>query len=83
MMFKAAEIAKTKGVDEEGYRLVINEGRNGQQTVAHLHMHLIGGKQLKWPPGWYIIKSNKTADEPDFQYKCDNPGKKINTDRAT
>ena len=35
----------------EGYRIVINNGRHGQQTVAYLHAHIIGGRQLEWPPG--------------------------------
>ena len=36
---------------DDGYRIVINEGENGCQTVKHIHLHLIGGKQLGWPPG--------------------------------
>ena len=51
MLVKARQIAEEQGVSEEGYRLVINDGKNGQQTVDHLHIHLIGGRQLKWPPG--------------------------------
>lgn len=50
MLIKAAEIAKQLKL-QDGYRLVINEGKNGQQTVQHLHIHLIGGRQLTWPPG--------------------------------
>jgi histidine triad (HIT) family protein len=34
-----------------GYRLIINQGEDGAQTVAHLHMHLLGGRQMNWPPG--------------------------------
>lgn len=40
-----------EGLDEKGYRLVINAGGYGQQTVAHLHVHLITGRQLNWPAG--------------------------------
>jgi histidine triad (HIT) family protein len=36
---------------EDGYRVVINNGRNGGQTVEHLHLHILGGRQMKWPPG--------------------------------
>ena len=46
----AKEIAAAEGLDK-GYRTVFNCGEHGQQTVAHLHLHLIGGKQLRWPPG--------------------------------
>ncbi|SIS78660.1 histidine triad nucleotide-binding protein [Alicyclobacillus vulcanalis] len=44
-------IASDAGVAEDGYRLVANIGRHGQQTVPHLHYHLLGGRQLGWPPG--------------------------------
>ncbi len=51
-MFAAARIvAKTVGVDENGFRLVINTGKDGGQTVEHLHMHLLGARELGWPPG--------------------------------
>ena len=46
----AAEIARAKCLGE-GYRVVVNTGANGGQTVAHLHLHLLGGRQLSWPPG--------------------------------
>ncbi|MBQ9441916.1 MAG: histidine triad nucleotide-binding protein [Selenomonadaceae bacterium] len=45
------EIAKKIGVDEKGFRLVINTGEEGGQTVGHLHVHLIGGRKMTWPPG--------------------------------
>ncbi|MBE5785791.1 MAG: histidine triad nucleotide-binding protein [Clostridiales bacterium] len=51
-MFAAARtVAKTVGVSENGFRLVINTGRDGGQTVEHLHMHLLGARELGWPPG--------------------------------
>lgn len=50
MMLKVKDIAKTMGLDN-GYRLVINTGEYGQQSVKHLHMHLIGGRKLNWPAG--------------------------------
>lgn len=46
----AAEIAHKKGLTK-GYRVVINSGEDGGQTVDHLHLHLLGGRSLTWPPG--------------------------------
>lgn len=51
-MFDAAnKIAKDMGISDDGFRLVLNCGPNGGQEVYHLHMHLLGGRQMKWPPG--------------------------------
>ena len=47
----AAEIAAREGVAEEGYRTVVNTGKDGGQTVHHLHVHILGGRSLGWPPG--------------------------------
>lgn len=47
----AAEVARKEGVAEEGYRLVWNCRRHGSQEVPHIHLHLLGGRQMKWPPG--------------------------------
>ncbi len=47
----ATQIAKDEGIAESGYRLVVNVGRNGGQTVDHLHVHLLGGRSMAWPPG--------------------------------
>ena len=47
----AAEIAKTEGIADSGYRTVINTNGDAGQTVFHLHMHLLGGRVMKWPPG--------------------------------
>ena len=47
----AAELAKREGVSESGYRTVINTNRDAGQTVFHVHLHLLGGRSLGWPPG--------------------------------
>ncbi len=47
----ANKLAKEFNIDKSGFRLVINCGDNGGQEVPHLHMHLLGGRQMKWPPG--------------------------------
>lgn len=47
----AKEVAKALGVAESGFRLVVNTGRDGGQSVEHLHVHLLGGRALAWPPG--------------------------------
>jgi histidine triad (HIT) family protein len=50
LIWAAAEIARTKGLSN-GYRVVVNTGEDGGQTVDHLHVHLLGGRPLSWPPG--------------------------------
>ena len=50
IMIVGAKVAKEQGMTD-GYRVVINEGKEGCQSVYHLHVHFIGGKQLTWPPG--------------------------------
>ena len=47
----AAMLAEREGIDKSGFRLVLNSGPDGGQTVDHLHMHLLGGRPMKWPPG--------------------------------
>jgi histidine triad (HIT) family protein len=47
----AADLARTDGIADGGYRLVSNVGRWGGQTVDHLHVHLMGGRAFQWPPG--------------------------------
>lgn len=49
LMYVAQEIGKKEC--PEGFRVVINDGQHGQQTVFHLHLHVLGGRQLNWPPG--------------------------------
>ncbi len=51
LLAKAPEIARRAGVGDTGYRLVINNGRDGGETVPHLHCHILGGRPLSWPPG--------------------------------
>jgi len=51
LLVKAAEIAKDHGVSDSGYRIVINTNPDGGQEVYHVHLHLLGGRQMTWPPG--------------------------------
>jgi histidine triad (HIT) family protein len=51
LMTMAAEIARKEKVVEAGYRTVINTNGNGGQTVFHLHVHVLGGRRMAWPPG--------------------------------
>ncbi len=51
MLLASREIAEKLGVLESGYRLVINNGRDAGESVPHLHIHLLAGRSLQWPPG--------------------------------
>lgn len=51
LLLTAAKIASDLGLAESGYRVVINNGPHGGESVPHLHVHLLGGRQLTWPPG--------------------------------
>ncbi len=51
LMLKVGEIARAEGIAESGFRTVLNTGEDGGQTVPHLHIHIIGGRSLQWPPG--------------------------------
>ncbi|HYW75240.1 MAG TPA: histidine triad nucleotide-binding protein [Gammaproteobacteria bacterium] len=51
LILVAGEIAKAEGVDESGYRLVMNCNEGAGQSVFHLHLHLLAGRRLGWPPG--------------------------------
>ncbi|MFM8230555.1 MAG: HIT domain-containing protein [Chthoniobacterales bacterium] len=44
-------MAREEGIEESGYRLVINNGPNAGESVPHLHVHLLGGRAMDWPPG--------------------------------
>ncbi|MDX2184407.1 MAG: histidine triad nucleotide-binding protein [Gemmatimonadaceae bacterium] len=51
VLLMAAEVARREGIAESGYRVVLNTGADGGQTVFHLHAHVLGGRPLGWPPG--------------------------------
>jgi histidine triad (HIT) family protein len=51
MVMAARELARKEGVSPDGYRLVLNTNRGAGQSVWHLHLHLLGGRHLAWPPG--------------------------------
>ena len=51
LMITAANVAKELGFAEQGYRLVMNCNSDGGQTVFHIHLHCLGGRQMTWPPG--------------------------------
>lgn len=51
LLLKAAEVARQLGLTRNGYRLVINNGPDAGESVPHLHLHILGGRQLAWPPG--------------------------------
>lgn len=51
LLIAASSVAAQQGIAESGFRLVINNGRDGGETVPHLHVHLLGGRALDWPPG--------------------------------
>lgn len=51
LMLAAATIAEQENIAETGFRIVINNGKNGGEAIPHLHLHLLGGRQMKWPPG--------------------------------
>ena len=46
-----SRVASSLGLDNDGYRIVLNCGKNGQQTVDYLHAHILGDRQMSWPPG--------------------------------
>ncbi len=51
LMQVGARLARERGIADDGYRLVVNCNAQGGQTVFHLHIHLLGGRQMTWPPG--------------------------------
>ncbi len=51
LLLKAAEVAEKLGLSKSGYRLVINNGPDGGESVPHLHCHIMGGRPMAWPPG--------------------------------
>ena len=51
LMLASRQIAAQEGIGEDGYRLVVNCNENGGQDVFHVHLHLLGGRRMNWPPG--------------------------------
>ena len=51
LLLASCEVARLAGVADSGYRVVINNGRDAGESVPHLHLHLLGGRSLQWPPG--------------------------------
>jgi histidine triad (HIT) family protein len=51
LLLKAAAVAEMVGLSKSGYRLVINNGPDAGESVPHMHMHILGGRSLAWPPG--------------------------------
>ena len=51
MVLTAKKLAAQEGLTEDGYRLTMNCNENGGQTVYHIHLHLLGGRRMNWPPG--------------------------------
>jgi len=51
LLLAARDLAKEQGLEETGYRLVINNGPHAGESVPHLHVHLLGGRPMDWPPG--------------------------------
>lgn len=51
LFLAAAEIARQEGIADDGYRVVMNCNEAGGQSVYHIHLHLLGGRQMTWPPG--------------------------------
>ncbi len=51
LLIFARELAREVGIAEKGYRVVVNTNPDGGQTVFHLHLHVLGGRPMRWPPG--------------------------------
>ena len=51
LLLKASEVAGKLGLHEKGFRLVFNNGADAGETVPHMHLHILGGRQMTWPPG--------------------------------
>ena len=51
LLLIAKKIAKDEGIDESGFRTIFNTNSDGGQTVFHMHMHILGGRKMAWPPG--------------------------------
>jgi len=51
LLLTAAAVARALGLEQGGYRVVINNGKDGGEAVPHLHLHILGARQMQWPPG--------------------------------
>ncbi|NLX09779.1 MAG: histidine triad nucleotide-binding protein [Chloroflexi bacterium] len=51
LIVAAGHVARQEGIAGDGYRLVLNQGRQGGQSVFHVHLHVLGGRRMTWPPG--------------------------------
>ncbi|XP_001623801.2 adenosine 5'-monophosphoramidase HINT1 [Nematostella vectensis] len=51
LLIVARKVAAMQNLANDGYRIIINDGKNGGQEVFHLHVHILGGRKMKWPPG--------------------------------
>jgi histidine triad (HIT) family protein len=51
LLIAARDVAASEGIAESGYRLVVNTGEAANQTVHHVHLHVMGGRDMRWPPG--------------------------------
>ena len=51
LLLMAGKVARDEGIAESGFRVAINHGAHGGETVPHLHVHVLGGRPLEWPPG--------------------------------
>jgi histidine triad (HIT) family protein len=51
LFLAAKDLAREEGIEEGGYRMVVNAGPDAGQTVFHIHLHLLGGRRMGWPPG--------------------------------
>jgi histidine triad (HIT) family protein len=51
LLFIARKVAHEAGLDKTGFRIVINNGRDGGESMPHLHVHVLGGRAMQWPPG--------------------------------
>jgi histidine triad (HIT) family protein len=51
LLIAARDVAASEGIAESGYRLVVNTGAAANQTVHHVHLHVLGGRDMRWPPG--------------------------------
>lgn len=62
LLLKASEVARSLGLESSGYRLVINHGRDGGESVPHLHCHLLGKRPMSWPPAEapHLVESLET-----------------------